>query len=263
MSTAQPWMKFYPQDWRADEKLRMCSLAARGLWLEMLALMHRSEKYGQLLIGGIVPTHAQIAIQVGASEIEVSDMIGQLESAGVFSRAAGGAIYSRRMNRDEKKAKTARKNGKSGGNPTLKKQTENPPSVKGEDKASDKGGLNTQKPEARSQRPESTNQHPQPRQPVNLPADVRSVMEEGGFVTPPPDLGMLREWYGAGATLDQDILPMVRKVAASLSKPPFKLKVFDAAIREKLAADEREIARLESVTRRYSEAPEAAAGGVR
>lgn len=96
-----------------------------------------------------------------------------------------------------------------------------------------------------------------PQPPVNLPADVRSVMEEGGFVTPPPDLGMLREWYGAGATLDQDILPMVRKVAASLSKPPFKLKVFDAAIREKLAADEREIDRLKRVTERYSDQPPA------
>jgi hypothetical protein len=71
VSAAQPWMKFYPQDWRADEKLRLCSLAARGLWMEMLALMHRSERYGQLLINGHVPTDAQLAVQVGAPPIEV------------------------------------------------------------------------------------------------------------------------------------------------------------------------------------------------
>jgi hypothetical protein len=132
--SAQPWMKFYPQDWRADEQLRLCSLAARGLWIEMLAIMHRSERYGHLLIGGKVPTDAQLAIQAGALPHEVSELIGQLESAGVFSRAASGAIYSRRMTRDHKKAKIAQKNGRNGGNPTLRKQTDIPTSDKGEDK---------------------------------------------------------------------------------------------------------------------------------
>jgi hypothetical protein len=147
--SAQPWMKFYPQDWRADEKLRLCSLAARGLWIEMLALMHRSERYGQLLISGHVPTDAQLAVQVGASTIEVTAMLADLELAGVFSRSAGGAIYSRRMTRDEKKAQTARKNGKRGGNPKLCNDSGNPASDNQMDKPPDKGvvKLRSQKPE--------------------------------------------------------------------------------------------------------------------
>ena len=145
MSAATPWMKFYPQDWRADEKLRLCSLAARGLWIEMLAIMHRSERYGHLLIAGRVPTDAQLAVQVGASPQQVSECLGELDSAGVFSRAASGAIYSRRMTRDHKKAQTARKNGKNGGNPSLCKNGEKSASVKGEDKGVDK----PQKPETR------------------------------------------------------------------------------------------------------------------
>lgn len=83
-----------------------------------------------------------------------------------------------------------------------------------------------------------------------LPGDVRQVMEEGGFVSPPPDTGLLAEWYAAGATLDQDILPTVRRVRPQLAKAPFKLRVFDAAIREKLAADEAEIEHLRRVARR-------------
>lgn len=145
MKSAQPWMKFYPQDWRADEKLRLCSLAARGLWMEMLAIMHRSERYGQLLIGGRVPTDAQLAVQVGALPDEVTALVVELSDAGVFSRAGSGAIYSRRMTRDHRKAETARKNGKRGGNPTLSKQTDNPAWVNPEVK----GGLKPQKPEAR------------------------------------------------------------------------------------------------------------------
>lgn len=148
MSASQPWMKFYPQDWRADEKLRMCGLAARGLWIEMLAIMHRSERYGQLLIAGSSPTEAQLAVQVGASTPEVSEMIGQLEAAGVFSRTGSGVIYSRRMTRDNRKANIARKNGKSGGNPSLLKQTGNPAS----DKPPVKGGVKPQIPEARDQK---------------------------------------------------------------------------------------------------------------
>jgi hypothetical protein len=101
-----------------------------------------------------------------------------------------------------------------------------------------------------------------------MPEDVRSVLDEGGFVSPPPDLGLMREWYEAGADLQQDILPTVRAVRARLSKAPFKLKVFDAAIREKLAADNAEIERLRNISRRYEAEEErqrqvAASGGQR
>ena len=47
-----PWMKFYPSDWRADPALRMCSLGARGLWAEMMCIMHEAEPYGCLLVNG-------------------------------------------------------------------------------------------------------------------------------------------------------------------------------------------------------------------
>lgn len=153
-ATAQPFMKFYPQDWRADEKLRFCSLGARGLWIEMLALMHRSERYGQLLINGINPSAEQLAMQVAASAETVEEMLKELEAAGVFSRTATGSIYSRRMKRDEKKAKIARQNGKTGGNPNLRKQKRNPASDKGSDNREDKGGLKPHIPEARDQIPE-------------------------------------------------------------------------------------------------------------
>jgi hypothetical protein len=45
-------MKFYPSDWRSDPMLRLCSLAARGLWMEMMCLMHEAEPYGSLLVNG-------------------------------------------------------------------------------------------------------------------------------------------------------------------------------------------------------------------
>jgi DNA-binding Lrp family transcriptional regulator len=118
--TKTPWMKWYPADWRADPRLRMCSYAARGLWADLITLMHEGEPYGLLLVNGIAPTIKQIASLLGGSEREVKSLIDELESAGVFSRTDAGVIYSRRMMRDKAKADKDRENGGRGGNPTLK-----------------------------------------------------------------------------------------------------------------------------------------------
>jgi len=144
---SDPWLKFYPTDWRSDPALRMCSMAARGLWIEMIALMHEAVPYGHLLVSGRSPTDAQLAVLVGAPSDQIPALLGELDAAGVFSRTREGVIYSRKMTRTAKKAAIARKNGKNGGNPALSKERENRPSdnqcLKGQDKP--------QKPEARSQ----------------------------------------------------------------------------------------------------------------
>lgn len=127
---ANPWMKFYPQDWRADERLRMCSLSARGLWLEIMCIMHKSEKYGFLLIAGKAPTDTQLAFQVGTTPEQVSQLLAELRTAAVYSATSSGVIYSRRMVRDEKKSKINAKNGKKGGDVSLGKLNEKQRSLK-------------------------------------------------------------------------------------------------------------------------------------
>jgi hypothetical protein len=247
-SKAAPWMKFYPQDWRADEKLRMCSLAARGLWLEMLALMHRSDRYGSLIINGVAPSDEQLAFQVGAPTQHVSDMLAELERAGVFSRAAGGTIYSRRMKRDEKKAKNARENGKSGGNPKLigsgGKQRQNPPSDKGSDNQQDNGGLKAQKPEARSQKEYITSK------PKTIPPRAKEIPPPGitdaetalNYVCREADwwptdnqrhasLGTIREWLALGCSLELILAGVALARARQPAAKTGNLKRFDSTIR--------------------------------
>jgi hypothetical protein len=133
-----PWLKFYPSDWRADPALRMCSIAARGLWMEMLCIMHEATPRGSLRINGRPVSDRQMATLAGVTD--VAPLFGELEDAGVFSREEDGTIYSRRMMRDEEKAAQDKANGKQGGNPTLK------PGVNPPDKA--------QIPETRNQRSE-------------------------------------------------------------------------------------------------------------
>jgi hypothetical protein len=100
-----------------------------------------------------------------------------------------------------------------------------------------------------------------PPNPRKLPDDVNAIMAAGDYVSPPGDLRLLQDWYAAGATLDQDILPCIRRVRPTLRKAPFTLKVFDPYIREKLAADAAEIEHLRKVARRNMPEQRAAAGG--
>jgi len=129
---SQPWFKFFPSDWCGDRALRACSLGARGLWMEMLAIMSEASPRGSLMINGRPIEIQQLAACAGASNKEVARYLQELEVAGVFSRDPDGTVYSRRMRRDEARAERDKLNGKRGGNPSLK----------GADKPSDKQGVN-------------------------------------------------------------------------------------------------------------------------
>lgn len=102
--SARPYFKFFPENWRGDPALRMCSIGARGLWVEMLCLMHEAEPYGHLLIKGLPVNPKQLASLFGAGLRETVNALAELESCGVFSKTESGTIYSRRMVRDAHKA---------------------------------------------------------------------------------------------------------------------------------------------------------------
>jgi hypothetical protein len=114
------WMKFWPTDWQSDPALRMCSLAARGLWMEAICLAHAAEPYGHMLVNGKPVTPRQLAVLVGSNAKEIEGLLAELEEAGVFSRTEAGVIYSRRMVRDKAASDAGAAAGKQGGNPALK-----------------------------------------------------------------------------------------------------------------------------------------------
>lgn len=42
----RPSMQFYPADWQSDSKLRRCSKHLKGVWMDVLCVLHDSEEYG-------------------------------------------------------------------------------------------------------------------------------------------------------------------------------------------------------------------------
>lgn len=97
----RPAFQFYPADWRKDNELRVCSIAARGLWIDMMAIMHEGDPYGHLTVAGCPVTTAQLASLVGVTPAQCKHLLAELETHRVFSRTDAGVIFSRRMVHDE------------------------------------------------------------------------------------------------------------------------------------------------------------------
>lgn len=119
----RPAFQFYPADWRKDPALSACSLAARGLWIELMCIAHEGGTYGVLSINGRPMAPAQIARMVGESPASIVRLLTELEDAGVFSRDEQGCIFSRRMVKDEHVRNVRADAGRLGGNPNLLKQS--------------------------------------------------------------------------------------------------------------------------------------------
>lgn len=101
MGKKEPAFMYYPKDWRADAVFS-CSIGARGLWHEMLNMMHASERYGYLSNNGLPIPDEQVARYCGVSLMEYQTLLTELERAGVPRRTSNGIIFSRRMVEDFK-----------------------------------------------------------------------------------------------------------------------------------------------------------------
>ncbi|MFW6132182.1 MAG: hypothetical protein ACOC5F_06270 [Candidatus Aminicenantaceae bacterium] len=120
-----PWTKWFWQDWLADTNIKASSLAAKGLWIEMLAIMSKSEKKGFLLINGKQIKSKLLAKLVGEDEVIVEELLNELKENGVYSIDESGVIYCRRMARETKLSKIRSEAGKLGGRPKKQNKSKN------------------------------------------------------------------------------------------------------------------------------------------
>lgn len=111
----RPAFQFYPADWRKDAALQSCDVAARGMWLEMMCVMHECVPYGHLTVNGGAMSDAQAARLCGVELREYRRLLAELDRAGVPGRTAEGVIYSRRMVRDEEVRNKRANGGHAGG----------------------------------------------------------------------------------------------------------------------------------------------------
>jgi hypothetical protein len=110
----RPAFQFYPADWRKDAALQSCSVAAQGLWINILCIAHECDPYGHLRVNCKPMNSAQIGRLVGISQKEADKLLAELSDSGVTSIAVDGALFSRRMVRDEELRNIRAAGGKAG-----------------------------------------------------------------------------------------------------------------------------------------------------
>ena len=117
-----PAFQFYPGDWMKDPNLKRCSHTAKGVWIDMLCLMFECDERGILASGGDAWTLDEIACAVGGAQDVSLAGIHELLAKGVASRNSVGAIFSRRLVRDEHIRTVRAKAGSKGGSKTSSKK---------------------------------------------------------------------------------------------------------------------------------------------
>ncbi|MHB8053654.1 MAG: hypothetical protein ACYDH3_00150 [Candidatus Aminicenantales bacterium] len=93
----RPATLWFWDDWFSSFDVRACSLAARGLWMDMLGIMARSEIMGTLTINGKQIDGTTLSRIVGTPEAEINSLLSELEDNRVFSRLPDATIINRRM----------------------------------------------------------------------------------------------------------------------------------------------------------------------
>ena len=118
-----PAIQFYPGDWHKDQGVQALDLAQRGAWFELLLMMHDSDERGVLLVNGQPMPDAVIARRLGLDNQTSNQILTTLLTYGVASRrTTDGALFCRRMVKDEKLRQIRTEAGRKGGNPSLLNQ---------------------------------------------------------------------------------------------------------------------------------------------
>lgn len=256
MARIRPAYQYYPSDEQNETTLKTASLAARGLWHEMLNFMHFAIPRGWLVTAaGKTIGPEQLARLVGESPAIVKKLLGELEDNGVFSRTDSGIIYSRRMVRDEHIMNVRAASGAKGGNPKLVKQNEkkgssllNQSSKQNPTPSSSSSSSSSPAPSAAAngeRRAEGQAARPAP-QVLLAAAANRGIHERWGEQLNPirHDAGASHELaavlQSAGVSVDFacDAVYTCVKESSSLDHPPKSLKYFRGYILDRWRASE-------------------------
>lgn len=113
---------FYPQDWMSDSRLRLCSAGARGLWIDILCLMHLSNERGYLLIDDTVLDEQMLQKRLGYDAQEFDDCFTELRRYNIIKKDENNRYFCKRIVNAQLLSEKRSMSGKLGGNPNLVKQ---------------------------------------------------------------------------------------------------------------------------------------------
>ncbi len=96
-----PWFKMNAADYLGDIKLKRCSFAARGVYIELLCIAFQCDERGVFITEGIVWTKDEILRSIAGDINEISAAWDELVRWKRFKQRDDGAYYNSRLVRDE------------------------------------------------------------------------------------------------------------------------------------------------------------------
>ena len=101
-----PYMPFYTKDWLSDPALSICHPATRGVWMDLLSVMHELGRVGEL-----TGTLQQLASWGRCSPAQFAQALTDLKTskaADVTERNGTVTVVNRRMRREYKEREASR-----------------------------------------------------------------------------------------------------------------------------------------------------------
>jgi hypothetical protein len=93
-----PWFPFFATDWLGNTQLRLASMEAGCLLINILALLHVSPRRGYLVQPNGQPWSVkQLAQVLSRDSVLIARLLEELEHLGLLHRDENGAILSQRM----------------------------------------------------------------------------------------------------------------------------------------------------------------------
>lgn len=130
-----PSFQFYPGDWHKDPGIRCLTMEERGVWFELILLMHESEERGKLVLNGKPYPEEYLANCCNNLEqAKFNQILSKILAIGIASKdEKTGIIFCRRILREENIRKIRSESGSLGGAPqnnqnASKKQAKTTPS---------------------------------------------------------------------------------------------------------------------------------------
>lgn len=115
-----PYMPFYVGDWLKCPEVRALPPDYRGLWFDLLCYMWESTERGIMVNPKGKPyTDNEVIRMVGLDNQNSDIWLTTIIDAEVCHRRPDGAVYSKRMVKDEEIRQIRRETGAKGGNPIL------------------------------------------------------------------------------------------------------------------------------------------------
>ena len=121
MAKKLPYFPFYVGDWLKDPELRLCSIFARGLLVDLLCLAWEAKHRGRLSFADITKPWSDVQIVnsiAGSTESEKLAALEELLSNGVLKRDVNGVVFSSWQIRHEELSIIRAENGSKGGSKT-------------------------------------------------------------------------------------------------------------------------------------------------